>query len=122
MIKNTFLMLCLAVMASVSVHADELSIKISSVKETMQLQEPLHWVDQKNARFAIQTNFPKLPFSSGGILADDKFQTAVQALEARSGSETLAEPVVTVESGRQIQMMEGYACMNEISARTALAR
>ena len=115
-------MLCLAVMASLSVHADDLSIKISSVKETLQLQEPLHGVDQKKARFAIQTKFPKLPFLSGGILADGKFKTAVQALEARSGSETLAEPVATVESGRQIQMMEGYACMNEISARTALAR
>ena len=39
-----------------------------------------------------------------GILTDPNFRVALQALEQRTGFETLAEPEVTTMSGRQTQM------------------
>jgi general secretion pathway protein D len=39
-----------------------------------------------------------------GILTDPNFRVVINALEQRSGVETLAEPEVTTTSGRQTQM------------------
>jgi general secretion pathway protein D len=39
-----------------------------------------------------------------GILTDPNFRVVINALEQRSGSETLAEPEVVTTSGRQTQM------------------
>jgi len=43
-------------------------------------------------------------FTMTGILTDPQFRVAIKALQQRSGSELLAQPEVTITSGRQAQM------------------
>jgi general secretion pathway protein D len=43
-------------------------------------------------------------FTLSGILTDPQFRVAINALQQRSGAELLAEPEVTIISGRQAQM------------------
>jgi general secretion pathway protein D len=44
------------------------------------------------------------PFTLTGILTDPQYRTVIKALQQRNGTELLAQPEVTITSGRQAQM------------------